>query len=771
MTDDRRNELLPEGGPPASGAVVERRAESTSLSDPPREASEYYYGAPPGEVGFDLRNYLRILNKHKWLLGAVTAAFLVLGLLYVLLATRLYTATLRLQIDRNVARVIESGNVMPAEGSDIEFYQTQYELLQSRSLAERVAALSRFARDLERRRIPAVSDADDSSGRAPPERAERERAAVEAILENRTVRPVKGSRLVDVNFTDTDPARAQRVANAFGDAFIATNLDRRYQANAHAKSFLEDQLQHLKLRLEEAEKAQLAFAEKEQIVVTTDKASIAESNMAAANAALGSIVAERIKNEQLWRQVQNTSGFDLPQILSNKGIEDLRARRNELATEYQEKSETFRPDYPDMAKLKNRIREIDRQLGFEIKTIKNSLKSAFDASLSQENEMKQRVEDLRKATLDLQKRSIQYNHLKREVDTTRSLYENLLQRYKEVDIAGGAGSNNVFIVDPAELPDRPSSPKVTKTLALALLLGLMCGVAAAFALEHFDDKIYSPGDAEQASGLPLLGVIPLIKPEELEAQLADQRSAISEAYRSACTSLQFSTEAGLPKSILITSATPSEGKSSTSYLVARQFAAAGLKVLLVDADLRKPSLHIKIGLNNNVGLSTFLTRNCEMREAIQRDGGAIEKIYYLTAGPIPPNPVELLNGPRFTSLLNVCGQAFDLIVIDGPPVAGMADTLLLTNIASATLFVIAGGQARISNVRNALKRLAQARSKPVGIILNKFDAKMASYGYGYGYGYGDYEYGHRSDLKSGANKEPTHAGDPPQKLSDDAAVG
>lgn len=767
MTDGRQEEMPSGGAAQARGAIMECSADSKSQIASPREADGYYYGEPLADASFDLRDSLRILYKHKWLIGAVAVAFLTLGLLQVLTAKKFYTSTIRLQIDRGVTKIVESGNVMPLEGVfDIEFYQTQYQLLQSRSLAERVAALSHYSADVE---PSAKSAADRSSGRVEREQAARLSAAVGAILAGRVVKPVTGSRLVDVSFTDTDPERAQRVANAFGEAFVAANLEKRFQATAYAKSFLEDQLQHLKLRLEEAENAQLAFAEKEQIVATTDKTSIAESNLAAANAALGGIVAERIKAEQLWRQAQNASGIDLPQILSNRGIEDLRGRRGELATAYQEKAETFGPDYPDMVKLKNKMKEIERQLGVEIKTIKNSLKSAYEASLNQENEMKQRVEQLRQETLDLQKRSIQYNLLKREVDTTRALYENLLQRYKEVDVAGGVGSNNVFVVDAAERPGAPSAPNVSKSLMLALALGLACGVGAAFALEYFDDRIYSPSDAERATGLPLLGVVPLIKnPKELAAQMADQRSALSEAYRSACTSLQFSSEAGPPKSLLITSAGPSEGKSSTAFAVARQFAAIGLKVLLIDADLRRPSLHRQLGLDNDRGLSNFLTRNCEMRDAIRRQDGANDKIYVLTAGPVPPNPVELLNGARFASLLTVSGEAFDLIVIDGPPVGAMADALVLANTANAALFVIAGGEGRKSGVRNALKRLAQARTRPVGLILSKFDARMASYGYGddraydYGYGYG---------LEDKRRSDKGRAKDALKKLNDDAAVG
>ncbi|MGD9657559.1 MAG: GumC family protein [Methylocystis sp.] len=768
MTDGRQDDMPSEGAAQARGAIMERSADSKSQIAPSRETDGYYYGEPLAETGFDLRDTLRILYKHKWLIGAVAAAFLTLGLLQVLMAKKLYTATLRLQIDRGVTKIIESGNVMPLEGVfDIEFYQTQYQLLQSRSLAERVAALSHYSPDLEPKVKPAGSGADHPSGRVEREKAARLNAAVGAILAGRAVKPVTGSRLVDVSFTDTDPDRAQRVANAYGEAFIAANLEKRFQANAYAKSFLEDQLQHLKLRLEEAEKAQLAFAEKEQIVATTDKTSIAESNLAAANAALGGIVAERIKAEQLWRQAQNAAGLDLPQILSSRGIEDLRGRRSELATAYQEKAETFGPEYPDMVKLKNKIRETERQLGVEIKTIKNSLKSAYEASLNQENEMKQRVETLRQETLDLQKRSIHYNHLKREVDTTRTLYENLLQRYKEVDVAGGVGSNNVFVVDAAERPGSPSGPNISRALMLALALGLACGVGAAFALEYFDDRIYSPSDAERATGLPLLGVVPFIKnPKELAAQIADQRSILSEAYRSACTSLQFSSEAGPPKSLLITSAGPSEGKSSTAFAVARQFAAIGLKVLLIDADLRRPSLHRQLGLDNDKGLSNFLTRNCDMRDAIRRQDGANDKIYVLTAGPVPPNPVELLNGSRFASLLTVSGEAFDLVVIDGPPVGAMADALVLANTANAALFVIAGGEARRSGVRNALKRLGQARSRPLGVILSKFDARTASYGYAYDrvyvYGYG---------LEDRRHPDKGRGKDALKKMNNDAAVG
>jgi len=699
-----------------------------------------------GEPGLDLREYWRILNKRKWLIASITGACIVIGLVYVLMATPLYTATVRLQIERNVAKIVESGNVTPTENAvgDAEFLKTQYELLQSRSLAERVASMTRLADDPEfdkskRWSILSIFRAADETSLESRQRS-KEIAAAKMILDSRVVKPLSGSRLVDVSYSDPDPARAQRIATAYGEGFIASNLDKRFQANAYAKTFLEDQLKQLKLRLEDAEKVLLEFAQREQIVATTDKTSIAESNLAAANSALGQIISERIKNEQLWKQVRDATAINLPQLLTNSVIDGLRVRRNQLVTEYQEKSETYRADYPAMVQIANKIKETDRQLATEVNTIRSSLKAAYESSLSQENEMKQRIETLRAETLDLQKRSIQYNILKREVDTTRSLYEGLLQRFKEVDVAGGVGANNVFIVDKAELPRAPSSPVMSRALALSLALGLAAGLAAAYVLEHFDDLIHSPEEVERISSLAALGIIPKVQlTDGVEEELANPRSPLAEAYRSLNTALQFSTASGLPKTLLITSATPNEGKSVTALAIAQNFAVMGLKVLLIDADLRNASLHKKLKLENSVGLSNYLTGNCSPPEAMQRTN--LGNFFLMSSGPLPPNAADLLGGARLLSLFSVGLEVFDLVVIDGPPVMGMADALLLSNAAAATAFVVAVGQARSGPVRNALKRLALVRTPIIGTIITKFDARTASYGYGYGYGYG-YDYGH-----------------------------
>ncbi len=743
MMHKPRSEALAESDPAARGLTIQSGA-------PLRDG--YHYGEMGGRLfegpSVDLRKFLRILNRRKWLIVAVAVCMGSLALLRALLQEPLYASTVRLQLNRGISSLGKNGGFQLIEFDD-SWFDTEVELLQSRDLAERVASLTRFRAD----ETPSARGAAESGGGA----SDQERAA-DMILGGIAVKALKPTHLVDITYTDRDPVRAQRIARAYGEASLAVNRDRRLEANADAKAMLEDQIRELKHRLEDADKAVLAFAEQRRIVSTTDKVSVAESNLSAASTALSGLVAERIRNGELWRQVEDESK-DLPQILANKAVEELRSQRRQLLAEYQEKSETFRADYPTMAQLRNKIQEIDRQLVSEVKTVRASLKAAYEASLHQENEMRQRVEKLRGEMLELQRHGIEYNILKHDADATRSLYDSLLERYKELDINGG-GANRVFVVGKARLPHAPMRPDRLKWFLVGLALGLGVGVALALAMEHTDDRVHLPLDAEQASGLPLLGIIPRPgRKQTFESAAENAASAVSDAFRSVCLLLRFSTEYGVPKTLMVTSANPAEGKSSTSLGIARAFSAMGLKVLVVDADLRKPSLHAKTGLDNSVGLTTYLTRNCAAKEAIRHSER--DNLFIMTSGPTPPNPVELLNGARFASLLSGSGEVFDLVLIDAPPVIGPAETLLLSNAVTATVLIIAAGETRIGQVHNAVKLLQQARGTALGAVLTKFDDAPGygySYGYGYGYGYQDAdgagEAGDRLDSPPGGPGEP-----------------
>lgn len=745
---------------PNAGRLVPVAQSVPALRDPYRQIALGDSGMPeaPEEFGIDLREYLRILNKHKRLIIGVVAAFLALGLLRTLMQTPLYTSTVRLQIDRNVMKVVKTGDVLPADSRSSQFLRTQYELLKSRAIAGRTVSVLKLGEDadfLQSRGLGILTALRGMLQYGIPQENEvagknaKGKSAVKIVLENREVKPIRGSRLVDIVFTDPSPARAQKVAMALADAYIAANLDKRFEANAYAKVFLEDQSKQLQLRLEKSERVLMDFAQREEIVAVTDKSSIAENNLASANVTLGQLVSLRIKSEQLWKQIESTKAISLPQLLSNEVIIKLRGARNELVTSYQEKLETLKPNYPRMVQIKNKIDEIDRQLGVEIETIRASHKAEFEASKAQEDEMKKQIESLRKEVLDLQTRKIQYNILKREVDTNRSLYKGLLQRYKEVDIAGGVGTNNVFVIDRAELPRTPSSPRLLRALLLTFALGLGAGGAAAFVLEQLDNTVTSVEDLEQISGLVSLGAVPNVSEgTSVEDELADPRSAISEAYRSLSTALSFTTEGGLPKSLVVTSAGPSEGKSITALAIARHFATLGLKVLLLDADLRNPSMHTKLGLDHAVGLSNYLTGACTPPETFQET--SIDNLAFMATGPLPPNAADLLASSRLLSLITTGLEVFDFIVIDSPPVMGLADVPLLSSTTAATLFVVAAGQTQKGLVRGALNRLEMARNPVIGAVLTKFDAEAAGYGYGYGYGYGadSYTYGQPLDQEN-----------------------
>jgi capsular exopolysaccharide synthesis family protein len=403
--------------------------------------------------------------------------------------------------------------------------------------------------------------------------------------------------------------------------------------------------------------------------------------------------------------------------------------------EYQQKLALFKPAFPAMLQLKAQIQELDAQAQGEIAAIKDSIKSKYLAAKDEEELLTQRLETTKVEVVSQRNRSIQYNILQREVDTNRTLYDGLLQRYKEIGVSGTVGTNNVSIVDRASLPERPRSPRLSINLALALFAGLAAGLLVVFGLDYLDDTFKSPEDVERDVGLSVIGIIPVPKSGvTLKEELNDQRSAVAEAFRSLRTGLQFSTAEGLPKTLLITSSKPSEGKTTSAIALAKTLTQLGLKVLMIDGDLRNASVHRQLLCRNDVGLSNYLAGVKLPADVVQSSN--INGLTVITSGPLPPNPAELLAGPRMSSLLSLGAEAFDIVLIDGPPVMGLADSPLLSSVAQGTLFVIAANETRKSIVAVARKRLLFARANLIGVLFSKFDAAQM----GYGYGYGEYDY-------------------------------
>jgi succinoglycan biosynthesis transport protein ExoP len=349
------------------------------------------------------------------------------------------------------------------------------------------------------------------------------------------------------------------------------------------------------------------------------------------------------------------------------------------------------------------------------------------------------VNSLQGATLAEQDRSVRYNTLAREADTNREVYDGLLQRYRELNAAAGITASNIAVIDQAQPPTSPSSPKLIRNLALALLLGLALAATLVFVRDQVDDRLRVPEDVEAKLHLPLLGVIPrLPKDEDAQEALEDPKSPLAESYNALRTTLLYSTRDGLPKILLVTSAQAAEGKTTTSYAIARAFARVGKRVVLVDADLRRPSVHKATGVENRIGLSTLLIGEANLPQALTATG--IERLTALPAGPIPPSPAELLSSPRMAALLEQLESQFDLVVIDSSPVLGLADSTELAALADGVMLVIEADRGRGGQLKAALRRLRSSDPVIIGAALTKFDPARAGNDYSAYYGYDYYHY-------------------------------
>lgn len=694
----------------------------------------------------DLAQYWRLLLKHRFVILGCFVGALVLGVAATLLMTPIYTASATIQIDREAARVLESNDVLPSDSAiqAEEFFQTQYGLLRSRSLAQRVAESEGLINDKAFLDSVGLRTGD---GDQTLSLAERQEAVIKALHKNLSISPTRGSRLVDIRFDSPQPALAARVSNAFATNFIQSNLDRKFDSSAYARDFLEERLAQTKTRLEEAERALVSYAEQQQIINVSETPggpdsggtrSLAASDLVALNTALATARAARIAAEEKWRQANSASLMSLPEVLQNPAIQRLAENRATLNAQYQQKLSIYRPEFPEMVQLKAQMDEIDSQIRTLAGEIRSSIRQNYQALANEERSLQAQVNGLKGDVLDFRNRSIQYNILQREVDTTRSLYDGLLQRYKEVGVAGGITANNISIVDRALPPSKPSKPNVLLNLLLAAFVGLGLGVLLAFAIEALDQSLASPEDVESKLDVPVLGVSPMLPKGQTPLQaLADLRSGFAEAYYSLRTALQFSTPNGAPSTLFVTSARPGEGKSTTALAVAENFARIGQRVLLIDVDLRKPSMHRLLGASNDRGMSSILSGSASLSDVVQRpnDGG----LWFIPCGPLPPNPAELLSGTRVQSFLEEARRRFDIVVIDGPPTLGFADAPVMAATAAGTLFVIEARGTRRGQARGALRRLQMGRSRILGVVLTKFNAKASSYG-GYDYAY-DYNYG------------------------------
>jgi capsular exopolysaccharide family len=758
MTDSSTNPV-PAAEPERSGALP-AAAMQTALST---FVQPGYGGFQEQEQSINLREYWLIIVKRKWTVISLFLMVIIIAIIATFLTTPIYRATTILQIEREAVKVVEFQEVNPSDSGGADFYQTQYELLKSRSLAERVVDQLGLARQ------PVAIPRKDASlmewfseivdGREasqpppvtstaqPSSQEERRLAQAGALLGSLTVEPIRSSRLVRVSYESTDPVMAAKVANAIAQNFINVNMERKFDATSYAKTFLEERISQVKQRLEEAERAMNEYARDNEIVNLGGEqgGTTASRNLEGFNAALAQAQQERIKAESLYRQLQAAHGGELPQVLESSIIKSLRESKVKLESEYQDKLGTFKPGYPAMLELKNRIAEIDIQITKEKKVVGDSIRATYEAAKAHEAMIAERFNTSRDEVLDLQTAGIEYSILKREADTNRELYDGLLQRYKEVGVAGGVGNNNISVVDKAEIPKSYYKPDIKMNLLIAVVIGLFGGIGLAFLFEHLDDTFKRSVDVENLLGLPVIGLIPeSVEMNDgasvVQVSLDDPRSAVVEAYRSVRTALQFSGESGAPQLMALTSSEKGEAKTTSAVGIGIQFAQFGSKVLIIDADLRNPSLHKVFGGDNLHGLTNVLAGGESPSKVTHNT--PVSNLYFMSSGPLPPNPAELLSCNKMKQLLEVARGKFDYIIIDSPPILGLADVLVIANLADAVILEIHSGATRRATVQAALRRLTAVRIKPLGCMLTRMRHGI----HGYGYSYEDYyTYGTKSE--------------------------
>jgi capsular exopolysaccharide synthesis family protein len=507
------------------------------------------------------------------------------------------------------------------------------------------------------------------------------------------------------------------------------NLERRFDTASYSKEFLTTSLNTTKQDLEKSEKLLNKYATKHSIIQAPSGEDSNTHSLKKMAEELVTAEKERIEAESAYlqsKQTINDNNVTSVRILKDPYIQSLRKTIARLEANSQEILKKHSPRSAKAKRIKQQIDEVRSQINIESYAIKSALKSEFAAAQQKEDMIRKQLGLLKKETLELQGKSIKYNTILREVESNRDLYKDLLDQLKKVGIAGNVDNNNISIIDKAGVPYKKYKPNFKTNLTFGLLLGLLLGMGAVFLREFMDDSVKNPDELERLTGLPVLGMLPALKslsPRSIALQTYHEpKSPLAEAIRSLRTSLRFSTREGAPKSTFITSSAAGEGKSSIALNLATAYSQAGNKVLIIDADLRNPTLHKLFKLENYEGLTNYLAGGGSSSDISQPT--MIKNLYTITSGPIPPDPVELLSGQRMGTLLSNSSADFDYIIIDGPPVLGLADALVISGLCDATIVAVEAGKTRKVTLMKSLKRLERAHSTVVGVLFTRVDRSI-----------------------------------------------
>ena len=703
--------------------------------------ADYDAGVPTR--GIDLQALWWMLVRNRVLMLAIMLVALIIGAASIWLPRPVYTGQATIQIEPQTARILGTENITPDLGAseNSRILQTQVDLMSSRATAEHVARHLNLPNDPQFLKEAGLDD--------QPAGPARDAMVAYALQQKMSVSSPRDTRLIAVQFEDHDPVRAARIANSFAENFINDTLQRRLDTFTYSRNFLRQQLAETKGRLEKSESNLVRYATAAGLVDASNAAgagasgpdgerrSITTASLVDLNNAYSQAQTNRMQAEQRWEQAMATPVMSLPEVLSNPAIQNLTRQRAELQSTLEQERQRRQDDHPAIQQAKAQIAEMDRQIGVIAGGVRASIANQYRVAAGQEAAISGRVGALKAATFAEQGKDVRYNILKREVDTNRNLYNTLLQRYSEVSTQVANTTNPISIVDRAQIPGAPSYPRPALNMALAGLIGAALALMAGFVRTRMDDKVHGPTDVESDFRTPLLGVVPLPKSgASITDAMNDPLSSVTEAHHAICLALDPVVQTPEHSVLLLTSSSSNEGKSTIAVKIASSLAAAGKKVLLIDGDMRRGSLHKLLGLSNHFGLADLLAKGNEefLMDAVQyceRRGLAVLS----RGGRSSTSPAELLANSRFAALLDEASGSFDAIVVDAPPVLGLADAPRLSGMADATIFVVEANRTPKADVKVALKRLGDAGADQIGLVISKYDPAKDTSGYGYAYRY------------------------------------
>ena len=730
-----------------------------------------------------LYDYLLILRKHQWLILSFMLAVVSITAIGTFRMQPVYVATSRIEIDR------ENSNILPFQNTDdyvvdLENYiETQSKILTSETLALQTVRSGILSSQGDSAGDPSASDALATGSLAnlkpPPELA--------AFLGSLSVKRVPNSRLMDVSFESTNPLQAAQIVNAHIKNFIEQNFQSRYEATTRASTWLTDQLNELKIRVEKAEDARITYERQNQIWAVDDKQNVTTQRLADLNKQLTDAQSDRMRKQSMFEFAKAGDIDSVPQIRDNPAVQDLLRKRADINAQFIDASTQYGPNFPKVQRLQSQLKEFDTSIEKEKKAVMARLQSEYAEARQREQLLSQALDQQKTEVNQMSERMVQYSILKREAEANKALYDGLLTKLKEAGISAGLRSSNIRVVDPAMVPTYPSRPAKTRNIALSFVIGLVGGIGLALLREYMDNTVKSPDDIEALVRLPALAVVPAFsessngdrsgskllkgastnghdKRIELVAQHLP-KSQMSEAFRALRTSLLLSQADHPPQVILVTSALPREGKTTAAANLAVTLAQLGDRTLLIDADLRKPGIGrlLSLGSAKYAGLSSFLAGVSSL-DLVTIQHPAIPNLSAIPTGPLPPNPADLLSSHKLDDAIAELRTKFKFIVIDSPPIMAATDAVILSVKADGVLLVVRSGETPKEAFTRTRDLLGSVKAHLLGVVLNAVDSTAPDYYYSYRYypysqGYGPQEHSetpHSDEGFEARKKVPVH---------------